>query len=503
MKLRILLINPPRVDGYPVVREERFEHKDIGSVYPPLSLLYTAAVLEKNQDFEIKLIDANGYDIKLIEVQNTINEFGPDVVFIRAGFDTYTEDIKVLSHAKDNGSVTILRNKIIGDTDWLRDEILKKEKVDIFLNVEPEAIIGRLMVKMLENKNEKGLAGDGCVFDPKGCKGPDDLEFLKSVEGISFYNGKEIVTTDCPQPVQNLDEIPFPAYHMLPNLNVYHTGVLSPPFALVQTSRGCPFMCTFCAFGKSKYRVRSVENVINEIKYLKEKSGIKSFLFFDDTISLLSGRTEKLAQAMIDEKLDSLEWVCCTRANLVNFEMMKLMKKAGMREIAIGIETGSEEILKSIKKGVGLDDIRKVAKWCHELGVMFYGLVIIGLPGETKETVAESVKFIKEIDPFYTQLCFATPFPNTEIYEYYEKNNYLLTKDWSKYFPLSEEPVVRTEALTAEQLKELRRWAYMKLLFRPMYLLRKLRPFDWKWNIEGLFKIISRIIRVITKKPVR
>jgi len=262
-------------------------------------------------------------------------------------------------------------------------------------------------------------------------------------------------------------------------------------------------MCTFCAFGKSKYRVRSVENVINEIKYLKEKFRIKSFLFFDDTISLLSGRTEKLAQAMIDEKLDDLEWVCCTRANLVNFEMMKLMKKAGMKEIAIGIETGSEEILKSIKKGVSLDDIRKVAKWCHELGILFYGLVIIGLPGETKETVEESVKFIKEIDPFYTQFCFSTPFPNTEMYEYYEKNNLLLTKDWSKYFPLSEEPVARTEALTGKQLKELRRQAYMKLLLRPMYLLRKIRIFDWKWNIEGLIKIISRIIRVITKKPVR
>ena len=246
-----------------------------------------------------------------------------------------------------------------------------------------------------------------------------------------------------------------------------------------------------------------MENVITEIKYLKEKFKIKSFLFFDDTLSLKPGRAEEIAKRMIEEKLNDLEWVCCTRANLVTYDMLKIMKQAGMKEIAIGIETGSQKILDNIKKGVALEDIRNVSAWCHKLKILFYGLVIIGLPGETKETVAESVKFIKEIDPFYTQFCFSTPFPNTEIYEDYEKNGYLLTKDWTKYFPLSEEPAVRTETLSAEELKALRNWAYKKLLFRPVYLLKKIRPFDWKWNITGAAKIIDRMLRVLLKKPVR
>jgi radical SAM superfamily enzyme YgiQ (UPF0313 family) len=134
---------------------------------------------------------------------------------------------------------------------------------------------------------------------------------------------------------------------------------------------------------------------------------------------------------------------------------------------------------------------------------MFYGLAIIGLPGETKETVKETVDFIKEIDPFYTQFCFSTPFPNTDIYEYYEKNNFLLTKDWSKYFPLAGEPVIRTESLTAEELKDLRAKAYSSILLRPMYLLRQVRIFDWKWNLQGLAKITGRILNVLGKKPVR
>ena len=243
--------------------------------------------------------------------------------------------------------------------------------------------------------------------------------------------------------------------------------------------------------------------MIGELKHLKEKFKIKSFLFFDDTISIKKGRIEELAQRMIDEKLNTMKWVCCTRANLVTYDMLKIMKKAGMKEIAIGIETGSETILKNIKKGVSLEDIRKAAKWCHELGIMFYGLAIIGLPGETKETIKETVDFIKEIDPFYTQFCFSTPFPNTDIYEYYEKNKFLLSKDWSKYFPLSGEPVIRTEALTADELKELRAKAYSSILLRPGYLLRQIKPFDWKWNIMGLLKIVDRIVRLITGKPVR
>lgn len=504
MKLKIMLINPPRVDGFPVVREERFEHKDIGSVYPPLSILYTAAVLEKNPDFEVVVVDANGFDMTLNQVHNKIVKFNPNLVYIRCGFDTQKTDLLVLKIAKSYGAMTVLRSKIIADVASLRDEILKNDYVDIFMNSEPEAAIEKLAQEILidqivqsKKTQETAFARDA---DP-GIK--EDLAFLIKVPGISFYYKGKVITTLPAKEIADIDSLPYPAYHMLPSLKPYHTGVMNSPFALVQTTRGCPFMCTFCAFGKSRCRERSVESVISELKYLKDKFKIRSFLFFDDTISIKKGRIEELAQRMIEEKLDTLKWVCCTRANLVTYDMLKLLKKAGMTEIAIGIETGSETILSNTKKGVTLDDIRQAAKWCHELKIMFYGLAIIGLPGETKETIKETVDFIKEIDPFYTQFCFSTPFPNTEMYAYYEKNNFLLTKDWSRYFPLASEPVIRTESLTEEELKDLRAKAYASILMRPMYLLRQVRLFDWKWNLQGLIKITERIIRVFLKKPVR
>lgn len=499
-----MLINPPRVDGYPVVREERFEHKDIGSVYPPLSLLCMAALLEKHPEYEVRVLDANGLNLSLNETNAEMLKFSPDMAVSRCAFDAQKQDLKVLDAAKALCAVTVLRSKIISEAPEIRDDILKNSNVDVFINSEPDAVIEALAAAVYANKEalKKKPQPKACVRDPD-CLVTDDYSYLKAVPGISYYYDGVTVTTGPADEIEDLDALPFPAYHFLPDLKPYHTGVLPPPFALVATTRGCPFACTFCAFGRSKCRERGIESVINELKGLKEKYGIRSFLFFDDTISIKEGRVEELAKRMIEEGLSSLEWACCTRANLVNYEMLKLMKKAGMKEIAIGIETGSEAILKNVKKGVPLDSIRQAAKWCKELGIMFYGLAIIGLPGETKETVKETVKFIKEIDPFYTQFCFATPFPNTEMFGYYEKKNLLLTRDWEKYFPLSDEPVVRTEALSAEELKKMRQWAYMQVLMRPLYLLKKIRPFDWKWNISGVVKVIGRIWAAMTGKPVR
>ena len=272
-KLKIMLINPPRVQGFPVVREERFEHKDIGSVYPPLSLLYTAAILEKHSEYTIKLIDANGFDLSYNNVVSEIIEYCPDLVLIRTGFDTWQEDMKILAPAKTVGALTVMRNKIIGDVAWLKSEVLKNENLDVFLNVEPEAVVENLAAALAKNMEGHSFAKKTNSSVSK------NFDFLKSVLGISFYSGTNQIDTPSPELNENLDEIPFPAYHLLPTLKVYHTGVLNAPFALVQTTRGCPFKCTFCAFGKSGYRTRSVENVITEIKYLKEKFKIKSFLF--------------------------------------------------------------------------------------------------------------------------------------------------------------------------------------------------------------------------------
>ncbi len=479
--MKIMLVNPPRVDGFVVVREERYEHKDVGALYPPISLLYTAAVLER-EEIPLELIDANGFDISLEEIQKRMDAYRPDVVFIRCGFDTQDTDVKVLQYAKERlNAITVLRNKIIGDVDWLKEESLKKwQFVDIFINCEPDSMI----VDLVRQLEKNGLAGRA------------------SIKGISYLEEGKMKTTGPVVPQEDLDHLPFPAYHLLPNLKPYHTGVLDQPFALINTSRGCPFPCTFCAYHRSGYRTRSPENVIEELKFLKKTHGLKSFLFFDDVIGLQKGRFEKICELMIQEKLN-LKWVACTRANLVNLEQLKLMKKAGCQELAFGIESGDPEVLKMTNKGISLEDIENATKLCKKVGILFYGMAIIGLPGETRSSIENTIKFIKKINPFYTQFCFSTPFPNTDVYQYYVENGLLLSKDWKQYSPLAPMPVVRTKELSQDDLVEIRNYVYRRIILDFKYLISKIRIFDWKWNIDGFIKIMGRIKAILFKGFVR
>ncbi len=482
--MKILILNPPRVDGYPVVREERYEHKDLGSVYPPLNLLYTAGVLKKN-DFDVSFIDANGFDISFEKLKEKLKEIKPDIVISRCGFDTQNEDLKVMKYIKEQfKACIILRNKIISDVDWLKKEfLLKNNFIDILVDYEMDLVIGDLIKHILKN-------------------GYGSFSGLLEVRGISFLRDKVITTPPVDVKQMDIDNWPYPAYNLLPSLKPYHTGVLNSPFALVVTSRGCPFNCSFCAYALMGYRIRKPEKVLEELKWLKKEFNLKSFLFFDDLLGLKKDVFIKLLNLMIKEKLN-LKWVGCTRANLLDDEMLKLMKKSGCKEMAIGIESGSEEVLNRTGKGISLKDIKRAAKLLHKHHILFYGLAIIGLPGESRKTIDKTIKFIKEIDPFYTQFCFATPFPNTAIYKYYKERNLLLTEDWRMYSPLSPEPVIRTEELSLDDLKKLKNYIYKKLILRPGYLLKKVRLFDWKWNIQGFFKILGRIIAILKKTMIR
>ncbi len=474
--MKILVINPPRVNNYPVVREERYEHKDMGAVYPPLNLLYTTAVLRK-ENFDVSIIDANGFNLKYNEITNIADNIKPNVIISRIGFDTQKQDLTVLKNLKNRyNSILIIRNKIISDVQWLKKEFLTNNPfIDIFVDIEMDDII----VNVIKNLNNKA-----------------------KIKSISYLEDGKLISTEKSDIINDLDKIPFPAYDMLPNLKPYHTGVLNSPFATVITSRGCPYHCTFCAYANMGHRFRSAENVVEELEWLKKDMGLKSFLFFDDLIGLKKDVFMDTLKLMIEKKLN-LKWVSCTRANLIHDDMLQLMKKAGCEEMALGIETGSPEIMKNIHKGIKLEDIQRAGKLLHKNKILFYGMAILGLPGETKETIKKTIKFIKKIDPFYTQFTFATPFPNTEIYNYYKENNLLLTEEWEKYSPLSNEPVVRTKNLNAEELKKMRRYVYKKLILRPLYLLKKIRAFDWKWNIEGLIKILGRIKALVMKEIIR
>jgi radical SAM superfamily enzyme YgiQ (UPF0313 family) len=491
VKLKVLLVNPPRVNDLPVVREERFEHRDVGSVYPPLSILQGAASL-RQAGFDVKILDANGFDLRLEHIGRLMSEWEPHLVVIRMAFDCQEEDLKVLQLAKvtNPDCVTVVRNKIIGEVPWFLEQIARRPEVDLYLMGELDSILPSLAQALESNLTQNGVM-------PK-----KSSDWFAGVAGLAYQSEKAGFQKTPPAPLMNVEVAPFPAYDLLPSIEPYHTGVFQDTFAMIQTSRGCPFGCTFCAYALEKFRPRPHQAVVEELKWLKTQFGVKHVLFFDDVLSLNTGRVGDMADTLTRENV-GIEWVCCTRANLVDTDTLKRMYRAGCRELAVGIESGSEKILMDINKGVTKQEIAACADSCRESGVLFYGMTICGLPGETEETWHETINFIKDIDPYYTQFCFSTPFPNTDMYGWYEKNHYLQHKDWSKYSPLAPVPVVRTETLTSQDLVRLRREAYKKVLFRPKYLLSKIRLNDPLWTLRGAWEVGKRGAAVLTGHDVR
>jgi radical SAM superfamily enzyme YgiQ (UPF0313 family) len=477
--MRVMVINPPRVDGCPVVREERFEHRDMGSCYPPLSHLHVAGALEA-AGHTVQLLDANGLDLPLDAVRRAMDAFQPEAVFARVAFDCQAADAEVLRYAREvHGALTLTRCKIIAEAEpVLRSFLEQFPFVDLFTLAEPDAVLAAAL--------ETRIAGR-----PR-----------ESIPGVAWLENGTLRRTAIPEPESQLDLLPPPAWHLLPSLAPYHTGVLESPFAVIQTTRGCPFGCEFCAYRRNRIRYHSPERVVGEIRMLRERFGLRSFLLFDDVVGLDPERFTRLLDLMIEARF-GMEWACCTRADLLTDAHARKMKAAGCVEVAVGIESGDPDVLARTRKNITLDQVRDAARICRENGLLFYAMCIIGLPGETRDSVRATCRFLKEINPFYTQVCFSTPLPNTPNYTWYKEHGFLLTEDWTRYSSLYPDPVVRTEALSAAELSELRRWMYRRLLLRPRWWLSQIRPLDWRWNLRGARKLAGRLIALAGRRVVR
>lgn len=477
---KILLINPPRVDGRPVVREERFEHKDFEVIYPPLTLLYCASQIRKHlKNVEVFFIDAMGYDLDLLHIKKRFDDINPDIVITRFAFDTYKEDLFLLDEIKkwNPKVITITRNKIVGDVPSLMESYLRKFKgIDYFVTVEQDSVIHKVI---------------------------NDIINGKSPESCAFIKNGELIVTKKSEEINDLDEIPFPAYDLLTKENwPYKSSLFPKKFTLVMTSRGCPNQCTFCAYRNKKWRYRSPKNVVEELKQL-DRMGIKNFVYFDDTISINKDRCIEICRLMKKEGLAGMKYAICTRVNNIDEELLMAWVETGLEEISFGVESGSETILKKCGKGITKQQIMNAFDLCKKFKIKALTLIILGLPGETHDTIKESRELIKKIKPFYLQYSFCIPFPNTPVYEYYKSNGFLLHEDYSKYNPLTMDPVIKTEKLSYEELIKEKEKSYAEFILNPGFIFRNISLTDWKWNLRGLKMFINRVYSMVLNKYIR
>ncbi len=266
------------------------------------------------------------------------------------------------------------------------------------------------------------------------CKEVAEGRDLATIAGLSYKDSKDGKIRHNPERelIQNLDTLPWVAdvYRRDVDVQKYYNGYLNHPYMSLYTGRGCPAQCTFCLWpqtiGGHKYRVRSAENVAGEMAYLKKLfPEVKEYFFDDDTFTANLPRAREIAKKIAPL---GLMWSCNSRANL-DYDNIKLLKDNGLRLFLVGYESGNDEILSRIKKGVTVEEMRRFTKACNQIGVIIHGTFILGLPVETKETIQQTLDFAKELDVFSIQVSLAAPYPGTELYEQARQNGWFAKKE--------------------------------------------------------------------------
>jgi len=287
---------------------------------------------------------------------------------------------------------------------------------------------------------------------------------FNDVLGITYRQNNHIIDNPNRPLIKDLDELPFPAYHLLP-VNIYQSQKNisnlitkkddSGTASIILTSRGCPYNCIFCAtrtlWGRNA-RMRSPQNVLEEITFLKDKYKIKSILFLDDTFTFDKKRVEEICKSIRKEDID-ISWSCITRVELFDKNMSLMLKHGQCNEVFFGLESGVQKTLDFLNKEFTLEDSVKAVKFAHEQGLEVIGNFVIGVPGETKEMINQTIRFAQKLNLSHAAFSILTPYPGTEIHKYAEKNNLLLTKDWSKYSYSN--PVMKLPNLSNVELKGL------------------------------------------------
>lgn len=281
--------------------------------------------------------------------------------------------------------------------------------------------------------------------------------------------------------LNDLDKLPFPKWEFF-NVNkyYYYPTIRRRPFLSIQSSRGCVFSCNYCPYltYQKNWRTRSVENIIEEIRYLKNRFGIRGLLFRDPLFTIDKNRCREIAEGIIADRFD-IEWACETRADLLDGKLIDKMYKSGLRAINLGIESASQELLdKASRKSADARYQEKMIRYCEKKGIKIIAFYLLGLPGDTKGTIIETIRYANKLNTFLAQFHMLTPFPGTDFYEQIKDN--LLGVDWEEFNSFT--PVLRHANLSPQELSDLKERAFVSYYFRPSYVMKHFRRLLPLWR---------------------
>jgi hopanoid biosynthesis associated radical SAM protein HpnJ len=399
--LRTLFLQAPSFDGFDGGAGSRYQAKrEVRSFWFPTWLAQPAALVPNS-----RLLDAPADGLGVAESREIAR--GYDLVIIHTSTPSFPTDVKFA-------------------------ELLKQDNPGIKIGL----IGAKTMVDPDGSLNASAAVDFVCreEFDYT-CKEVAEGRPLKDITGLSYRGEDGRIVHNLPRAmIENMDDLPFvaPIYRRDLKIENYFIGYLKHPYVSFYTGRGCRSKCTFCLWpqtvGGHRYRVRSAESVIAEVKWIKENMPeVKEVMFDDDTFTDTSNlpRVEAIARGM---GALGMTWSCNAKAN-VPYETLKVMKENGLRLLLVGYESGDDQILLNIKKGLRTDIARRFTNDCRKLGVTIHGTFILGLPGETAETIEKTIAFAKEINPHTIQVSLAAPYPGTTLYKQAVANGWLKEND--------------------------------------------------------------------------
>ena len=482
--MRVIMLNPPFLPRFS--RESRSPAvTKSGTLYYPMWLAYATGVLEK-EGFEVKLIDApaKGYNIE--DIKNELKALTPRLVVIDTSTPSIKNDVKVLEKIKqiDKNVFALLVGRHVS--------ALPEETMSISLHIDGIAIgeydyIVRDMALALR----------------------DNVD-LSEVKGLLWRNRKtgKIVRNN-PMPfIEDLDSLPFVSTVYKRHLNIgdYFYGHSRYPIITIVTGRGCPYNCFYCCYPQTMYghklRLRSPQNVAEEFRFIAENfPEVEEIMIEDDTMTVNKKHAEAVADALISIN-NTIPFSANSRADMADITVLKKLKKAGCRLFCVGYESGVQEILDNMKKGLKLERALEFSKATKKAGIMVHGCFMVGNPGETKETLEKTLEYAKKLNPDTAQFYPVMVYPGTDAYNWAEANNYLLTRDYSKW--LTEDglhaTVLERPDLSSQYLVIFCGRARREFYLRPRYIVRKLlQSFisisEFKRNLKGFRNLIKFLFK--------
>jgi anaerobic magnesium-protoporphyrin IX monomethyl ester cyclase len=449
-KTKVALVTPPLM--------EKVAHHPL---FPPLGLAYMAAVLEQN-GVDVKIFDCPVCDFDHAKLKAELDKYQPTIVGVGSMTPTIKSALKSAQVAKE----------VCPDTKVVMGG--------------PHATFADMEILTSDSYVDVIVRGEGEETILELAKQAPEMHGLDKVKGITFRKDNQIVRTEKRPFIDDLDSLPKPAYHLLPMEKYRITGRNLLP---IISSRGCPFQCPFCVasqmFG-ARFRGRSPKNVLDEIEWLRDEHGAEGIAFQDDTFSFDKKRTMDICDGMIERKIN-LHWGCGTRADVVNKEVFQKMSRAHCDEAMLGVESGCQRMRDLLNKRVTNVQIENAVKWSKEAGIFVTVSVILGYPGETKESLQETLDYIRRIEPDDVWLCHATPYPGTCLRELVQKNGWKMSEEWELYNTMN--PIFEDPKLPASEIAAMRRKFYNKF-YSTRYIMRQAAKGYLKGNLYS--KIMTR-----------